>query len=411
MTDREALHRAILADPDDDTLRLAYADLLEEEDEPDWAAFVREQVALGRLPEYDAAWVTGGDPSGLPPRLRQALGPLPEGLSWPPQPFHRGFPAAVSAESASAFLAHADELFARFPVESVSLGVVRLSEAREFTRCRWLPRLRRLEVSEGLSGQAAERLLDSPRYVRLRELQIGAGLTTPSTAAAVLRSPVFKQLTGLGSRNDRGGGRALVDGLIRLADPPRLRSLNLAGNRLTAGQLPPLLTAPALAQLEELDLSDNNLGPEGVQALAAGPLERLRALRLQRTRPGLAGVSVLGSLLGRLGLRLLALGDNHLPPAAASVLTAGPGLAGLHTLDLRGNRLGDAGAQALAACPRLRDLVYLDLSENQIEDAGAQALADSPYLDGLRVLCLGGNALTPAAVARLRDRFRDALTI
>ena len=31
MTDREALYRAILENPDDDTLRLIYADALEEE--------------------------------------------------------------------------------------------------------------------------------------------------------------------------------------------------------------------------------------------------------------------------------------------------------------------------------------------------------------------------------------------
>ena len=55
MTDREALFRAILADPDDDTLRLIYADALEEEGDVRRAAFVRTRVQLANVPEYDPA--------------------------------------------------------------------------------------------------------------------------------------------------------------------------------------------------------------------------------------------------------------------------------------------------------------------------------------------------------------------
>src|SRR5690349_17506264 len=44
MTDRDALLKAILADPDDDIARLVYADCLEENGDPDRAAFIRLQV-------------------------------------------------------------------------------------------------------------------------------------------------------------------------------------------------------------------------------------------------------------------------------------------------------------------------------------------------------------------------------
>ena len=40
---------AIIADPDEDTLRLVAADFLEENGDPDRAAFIRVQVALARL--------------------------------------------------------------------------------------------------------------------------------------------------------------------------------------------------------------------------------------------------------------------------------------------------------------------------------------------------------------------------
>jgi uncharacterized protein (TIGR02996 family) len=85
VTDREALFWAILEDPDDDTLRLIYADALEESGEDRRAAFIRTQVELANVPEYDPAWIRFryldretlfGD------WLSEELPELPEGLEW-----------------------------------------------------------------------------------------------------------------------------------------------------------------------------------------------------------------------------------------------------------------------------------------------------------------------------------------
>ena len=62
MTTREALLAAVLADPDDDTVRLAFADFLGENGEEERAEFIRVQVELARLPgcghKDDAQWCT-----------------------------------------------------------------------------------------------------------------------------------------------------------------------------------------------------------------------------------------------------------------------------------------------------------------------------------------------------------------
>ena len=50
MTDRDALVRAICENPDDDVLRLAYADFLEEDGDPARADFVRTQVEYAQTP-------------------------------------------------------------------------------------------------------------------------------------------------------------------------------------------------------------------------------------------------------------------------------------------------------------------------------------------------------------------------
>ena len=49
----EAFLRAILADPEDDTPRLVYADYLEEHGDPDRAEFIRVQCAMAKLDEDD----------------------------------------------------------------------------------------------------------------------------------------------------------------------------------------------------------------------------------------------------------------------------------------------------------------------------------------------------------------------
>jgi uncharacterized protein (TIGR02996 family) len=51
MSDKTALLRAIAAHPDEDTVRLVYADWLEESGQADRAAFIRGQIELARLPD------------------------------------------------------------------------------------------------------------------------------------------------------------------------------------------------------------------------------------------------------------------------------------------------------------------------------------------------------------------------
>lgn len=56
MTDGEALLATIIANPDEDTPRLIYADYLDDNDEPERAAAIRKQVAHARLPSpFDQA--------------------------------------------------------------------------------------------------------------------------------------------------------------------------------------------------------------------------------------------------------------------------------------------------------------------------------------------------------------------
>ena len=89
---------ALLADPDDDTLRLAMADWLDEHDQPARAEFIRVQVALARgVSDPDSRWYLGRRQRDLlAAHDAEWVAPLAEVLGlrvgeWSGWAFRRGF--------------------------------------------------------------------------------------------------------------------------------------------------------------------------------------------------------------------------------------------------------------------------------------------------------------------------------
>jgi uncharacterized protein (TIGR02996 family) len=406
MSDVESLYRAILASPADDTLRLVYADAVEESGDEARAAFVRQQVELARLPFYDAKRIEARYfLSAAPDAEGLCSAPLPEGVRWAQNAFRRGLPGAVFAD-AEALLRGADELFARYPIEALELGVLRLLEAGSLAECEWLARVRELNLTIGAGAQAVARLFDSPHFTALADLRVGSELSTPPALAAMVRSRAFAGVTSLTVRNDRRAGGSIAGELARYSGPARLEKLDASGNRLDADALEPLLAAPALARVAELNLSNNALDEPGARVLSAAELPHLRALSLNFARPVDAEVGTAALVRARYlpTLRALALNFSYVTANCAEALAQAP-LGELRSLKLFGNRVGDRGAEALARSAALGGLLELDLSDSRVGDAGALALAESPHLGGLLFLNLLGDPLGPRAAGALRDRF------
>jgi uncharacterized protein (TIGR02996 family) len=137
MSERDAMLRAVLLDPDDDTVRLAFADWCDENGEPERGHFIRTQVnrAAGRparwpLPRirprtWFNPWWPGRscwkvyNPSWdlLVAKIRTASEPgVGDSLR-----VTRGFVSAITCTQ-SDFLAHAAAVFAAHPVERVTLS-------------------------------------------------------------------------------------------------------------------------------------------------------------------------------------------------------------------------------------------------------------------------------------------------
>jgi uncharacterized protein (TIGR02996 family) len=413
VTDREALFRAILDNPDDDTLRLIYADALEEEGNDRRAAFIRSQIKLANVPEYEPAslrcrYLDREKWSGE--WLLEELPSLPEGLRWSREPFRRGFPAAIQADDLAVFVDSAEALFRIAPVEDLDVLAVRPADVGRFVDSPWHHRLTRIAMHQGLGGGIADLFFRDSPYQRLKELNIGAPLSTPQTIRAIVRSRVFTQLTGLSCRDDRSRGHELVYALIHLTGRTNLKKLKFSISGETRTLLPQLLTSPALAQVEELNLSDNSLGGETFAEMARLELPALRALQLVSTWPE-DGILIFSRTRFLLNVRSLSLAGNHLPSTAAASLSRSESLGKLSVLDLSSNQIDDRGLAALASSPHLKNLAVLDLSSNRIGDYGAQALAKSELLTGLIHVNLSDNHITEETAEQLRNRFRDGVTL
>jgi uncharacterized protein (TIGR02996 family) len=257
MTRADAFLQDILAHPDDDAPRLIFADWLEEQGDAGSVAradFIRVQCALasGELSLQQRAELDRQQQKLLEQYGSQWVRSIHRWVrAWE---FHRGFIDTV-AMSADSFFAHADRLFRRAPIQSLTL--------RPLT----YPSLQ-LEVGPPPFILIAV-LADNKHLRRLRVL----GLSENHLESQHLRALVVsKHLTSL-------------------------RKLDLSFNRIGDGGIRALSGAPLLGRLEHLNLYGNDIGANGLRALAHALEELARSskgLRLQRLELSYDNLSIAG---------------------------------------------------------------------------------------------------------------------
>ena len=196
-------------------------------------------------------------------------------------------------------------------------------------------------------------------HLDLRANQLG-----PNGIAAICRSPYLSGVTTLQLSAERfynpyyGGKHVQAigdDGLAAIVAArafANLRALEVANASVSPAGVAVLAGSPLASQIRRLDLSTNELGSEGAQALAATPWPVLRDLRLRRC----------------------ALDDAAIEPLARADFRR------MRDLDLSYNSVGPSGAVALATSARLEKLWRLNLHDNFIGDTGLIALARSSTL-------------------------------
>ncbi|KAM9834918.1 NACHT, LRR and PYD domains-containing protein 3-like isoform 2-T2 [Syngnathus typhle] len=199
---------------------------------------------------------------------------------------------------------------------------------------------------------------------------------------SVLSSPGCLKELNLGSNALHDDGlKALAAGLAKpqcTLQVLGLESCNLSKESCEA--LASVLSSPG--SLRELDLSENDLYDDGLEALAAGlakPQCTLQVLGLESCNLSEKSCEALASILSSPGtLRELYLSNNDLCDDGLEALAAG--LANpectLEVLELEGCNLSKESCEALASVlSSPGSLRELDLSENELCDDGLEALA------------------------------------
>jgi uncharacterized protein (TIGR02996 family) len=445
MTREEHFLAAIRENPDDDAVRLIFADWLEEQGDQDRAEFVRIQVERAALHEDDPRVqdLLDREQDLLAKHREVWLGGLDEIAD--DVVFQRGLPEKVQIKARD-FEKHGERLFDGTAVREVYLTTLARRGA-SLAKCPWLEQVQGLELQG--SGKELMAVLASPRLSNLRHLRIGCQVSGKDVAelakapcSQALRDPFLMFLepehwAAFLTWPSHSKWKSLETeeswisdtGAIALAklDLPQLRRLKLTNTDIEAAGAVALAAAPWLSALRELELSHNYLG-DGVASLLRSPyLGPLVSLDLSWTGISVAGVEALMTSAVLAGLETLRLhGQIPTEPLTAAIADASaprlrvlsfdcatfnaeqirrlgdtPAFPALEFLRLRGGRLNRRGIANLGRCKLASNLTRLDLGGNNIGDAGARALARSPHFNRLTWLELADNRLGPEGIEAL----------
>lgn len=403
-----ALHRAVIDNPADRTVRLVYADALDEAGEPIHsarAAFIRSQIELESLPEsdprrenlaeraqelFDEHWLDWWRPvaaaAGLPApqrtgrALKRARDRVVRGITGGPPKRPRDWPYSHTARDTSVHLADygtSVRFAGGFPEEVKFLNLDTPDEAPPLVH-RWgdaMP-LARLSFSHHVTPSQWESI-DGPHLSRLADLRFD--WLRPELAPRLAESPHLAALARL-DVNVIGADADAVRALIGSAAPwTRLKSLQFTG-RLSPDAARDVAAFCVLAGLEELHLT---LGDPGGLGGALGQMlgGLLQMFARALTLPGVAATRW----------------SEYGPPLQA--LAAAPWVKRLRRLTITGGSplalLGVLGERLYGSAERGAEL---------LPDEAVHALADALDRDTLERLVLPAAATGPSAREELAAR-------
>jgi uncharacterized protein (TIGR02996 family) len=420
--DADALLRAIVRHPGDDTPRLVYADWLEENGRAEEAEFLREQCRLAVAepsdPKYPELidrdeelrlWLTAHVPG---PRLAFPAGLSVEGgRHWWWQT-HRGYPRFLTYDGcerpgskAMRSLASAvARAFDALPTRWLVVGGLTVAQLATLLKQRVLAGLTELTVQLAVGPDEADeaaRLLANCRHLRnLRGLALAFPVSDAGCEA--LAGAHWDELEWF-SPDCNALSAAGLRALCGAAWFRRLRELTLEDG-LSDPAFEALAQLPAMRRLHTLDLSRNSFSAESWRAFAASTSFpalahlRLRGGNLCRGR----GEALAGA--GGFRLRVLDAAECGAGPGLGAAVAAAPWRDSLRVLDLGANWLSASDAKAVAGA-NFRSLRHLNLADGALGPTGLAALAANPAMSGLRALNLAATGGGQKPGAGHIDRF------
>jgi uncharacterized protein (TIGR02996 family) len=413
MSDHDALLAAICAEPDEDTLRLAFADWLDEHAQSERAAFIRAQIELARTPAWEplsvlCRWRRPDWFTGQP--FRHTLMPV-DGfhLEWHSAAFRRGLGWRLNVRSFAAWEQNLPALLGRVPVGELQLWGATLDDWRKFAASPIVPRLRRIHfVTSPIEPLLV--LRDNPSASGITDIffERASGAGMPVVIEELMQSPLGRTVQGL---HFHVGYESLNDLIAALnsSGESHMERLSFSVMGLTDDHIPPLLSGPAMKSLAELDLRENPLGSDGIESVACYLCADIRDLGLAATMASGRGLEALVLSPAVSTVRRLDLSSNPLAPRIARVMSRSPVLVGLRSLKLNRCRIGERELLHITRAKFWSNLVELDLRYNPIPPAGVKHLLDAAVAPDLTALVLDGEQLGEEARKELRRKYGEAV--
>lgn len=378
----------VAAEPEDDAIRLIYADWLEDNGQLDRAEFIRLQIERASLPKWDARQ--------LRMRVREAAllneheiawrANLPklEGVHW--GGFRRGFVATANFRGFADLKQYQQQCWDAAPLESININWPQSRDNADH-----LKPIRGLRELSILDSYATENDAN-----RLAMLPLLAGLHTLNILQCNLESDGFAWLVGS----------------PHLAN---LRALRVPFNAIGNVGIEALWQAESLTSLAELDLAatdsynryneDPVIDTIGVRSLATWPgLRNVRSLTLSGNAVRYGGLKAILQSKQTRNLKELYIRDNGYDGGTMMEFEAAHPDLQLDVLDLGENMLMDSAAEYLAGAASLRELKVLHLDRCELHLSGALRLAEANFFESLRRLNLGENRVEAKGLKAILER-------
>lgn len=368
MNQRAQLMQAVIDSPDDDAVRLVFADWLQDHGEEARAEFIRVQIALANWDgdDYDALAVLAEREESLWREHHAAW--CVELPMWSRRKvlFRGGFAASVQGTLTQWIKGR--NLCRLAPIRSFALRGYDAAKLEAFCHAPHLGKLRGLSLAwctvHAERARAIRLLTGTPAGASLRVLDLSKGSITPNLSA----------------------GDCVAETLA--ASDLRPECLELHWAQFGPDGVAALLGSASMAELRQLTI---HLDDVGVRALVASPhLGKLSTLDLSHCRLTDEGVALLANAIG-LRLKHLALYSFEATADALVALARSPHCSDLQELAVRIDGNSREGVQALAQSHHLSRLRYLRLDGIVDPDAALRELAVSPYLQRLRTLVIRGD--------------------
>jgi uncharacterized protein (TIGR02996 family) len=436
MNTQAAFVQAILDQPDDDAIRLVYADWLDELGDAARAEFIRVQIELTHLDEHqprywdlkireeDLLYAHGdGWLREVPAGMRSGLSIL-RVMEEPDRfrPFRRGFLSEVRTD-ATAFVAGAEQLFRTIPARGLEVFLDQDSDASALAACPNLRRLGHLILGPGCTFHRLNKLLRSSFLPE----SLGARHLPAEAAVQLCRHSAGKKLYSLHLSDNSdaiilplafGGcwdqmmelnlyGTTLhdlgIDSLVNTALFPRLQWWMLGRNGMTFRGWRALAQSPHFPALQELLVCYSEMGDAELAELArASHWPALHTMTFSSIRLTRDRIRLLMEAPWFAQLHSLYLDNYTLDDACLIELVQSPRFVNFCRFSASWNdELSDTGIIALARSAHPGQLRSLNLTHSNLTDAAAGALAEAPWLHNILHLSLGNNAISDAGVQTL----------